>query len=158
MKRFAKSMLGVTLLEIMLVLAIAAMIIVMSVRYYQSASASQQANAVLQQIQGITAAADGLAQATGSYSAANVSSTTLAPLVPGGSVSGFITPWGTTIAISSVGASSYNVSLGLTPSGVCPLIVSKLVTNNHYQMTPSTAAGCSSSAATTVSYIYTANP
>ena len=80
MKRFAKSMLGVTLLEIMLVLAIAAMIIVMSVRYYQSASASQQVNAVLQQIQGITAAADGLAQATGSYSAANVSSTTLAPL------------------------------------------------------------------------------
>lgn len=158
MKRFAKSMLGVTLLEIMLVLAIAAMIIVMSVRYYQSASASQQANAVLQQIQGITAAADGLAQATGSYSAASVSSATLAPLVPGGSASGFITPWGTTIAISGVGASSYQVDLGNTPSGVCPLLVSKLVTNNHYQMTPSSAAGCSASAATAVRYTYVANP
>lgn len=158
MKRFAKSTLGVTLLEIMLVLAIAAMIIVMSVRYYQSASASQQANAVLQQVQGITAAADGLAQATGSYSAASVSATTIAPLIPGGSASGFITPWGTTITIGSVSSSSYSVDLGSTPSGVCPLLVSKLATNNHYAVTPSTPSGCTSGAATDVSYIYSANP
>lgn len=158
MRKLAKSMQGVTLLEIMLVLAIAAMIIVMSVRYYQSASASQQANAVIQQIQGITAAADGLAQATGSYQAANISTTTLAPLIPGGTTSGFITPWGTTITLSGVSSSSYTVDLGQTPSGVCPLIVSKLVTNNHYTMTPSSAGGCGTTGPTDVSYTYNANP
>jgi type II secretory pathway component PulJ len=49
MKKQARSILGVTLLEIMLVLAVAAMIIIMSVRYYESANSSQQANATLQQ-------------------------------------------------------------------------------------------------------------
>lgn len=156
MKRFEKSMLGVTLLEIMLVLAIAAMVIVMSVRYYQSASSSQQANAALQQVQGITAAADGLAQATGSYAAANISSTTLAPLMPGGSTSGFITPWGTTITIGTPTASTYQVTLPGVPSGVCPLLKSKLSANNHYVGVSSVT--CSATAATDLSYTYTANP
>lgn len=153
MKRSAKSMHGVTLLEIMLVLAIAAMIIVMSVRYYQSASASQQANAALQQIQGITAAADGLAQATGSYSAAGISTSTLAPLLPGGLTSGFITPWGTTITVTVSSPSKYTVTLPGTPSGVCPLLLSKLVANNHY-----TSSSTCGTAAADVVYDYTANP
>ena len=50
MKRTIKSIYGATLLEIMLVLAIAAMIIVMSVRYYQSAQMSSQANAFVAQV------------------------------------------------------------------------------------------------------------
>ncbi len=156
MKRFEKSMLGVTLLEIMLVLAIAAMVIVMSVRYYQSASSSQQANAALQQIQGITAAADGLAQATGSYATASVSVSTLAPLMPGGAASGFITPWGTTITIGTPAASSYQVTLPGVPSGVCPLLKSKLAANNHYVGVSSVS--CSATAATDLTYTYTANP
>ena len=81
MKRSLSSILGVTLLEIMLVLAIAAMIIVMSIRYYQSANASSQANALMQQIQAITAAADNIAQGAGGvYS--TISTTTLMPLFP----------------------------------------------------------------------------
>ena len=59
MKKFVKTA-GVTLLEVMLVLAIAAMIIVMSVRYYQSTNAANQANTVVQQITSIVAAADSL--------------------------------------------------------------------------------------------------
>ena len=146
---------GVTLLEVMLVLAVAAMIILMSVRYYQSATASQQANAALQQIQGITAAADSLAQASGSYSAGGVSTTSLAPLLPGGTTNAFTTPWGTTITITAVGASSYTVSLPGTPSGVCPLLTSKLRQNVHYStVTPAT---CTTSAAAVV-YTYLANP
>ena len=58
---------GVTLLEIMLVLAIAAMIIVMSVRYYQSTTNAQQANAFVAQMQAIAAAMDQLAESTHSY-------------------------------------------------------------------------------------------
>ena len=67
MKCFSKKNQGVTLLEVLLVLAIAAMIIVMSIRYYQSASTSQQVNMTMEEIQAITAAADNLAIGSGSY-------------------------------------------------------------------------------------------
>lgn len=145
MKRFSKSsMQGVTLLEIMLVLAIAAMIIVMSIRYYQSATSSQQANTVLEQIQAITAAADNLAQATGSYKAANVSTASIQALVPQNSMTA---PWGGAITIGTVNDSSYQVQIVGTPTAVCPLLLSRLNANNHFAM----AAGCAS-------YTYTANP
>lgn len=71
MKRSIRSAAGVTLLEIMLVLAIAAMIIVMSVRYYQSATTSQQVNNSIQQLQAYMAAADNLAVGSGSYTSVN---------------------------------------------------------------------------------------
>src|SRR5690348_8673772 len=105
MKRLS-SLLGVTLLEIMLVLAIAAMVIVMSVRYYQSASSSQQTNAVLSQIQAITAAADSLAQGTGTYSAATTSNITA--LMP---ANGMVPPWGGPSITVSAATSSYTASI-----------------------------------------------
>lgn len=151
MRRFSKSMLGVTLLEIMLVLAIAAMIIVMSVRYYQSATSSQQSNAVLQQVQALTAAADGLSQSSGSY--AGVTSAAVGPLLP---ANGLQTPWGTTITITP-STSSYTVNIPGVPTGVCPLLVSKLGANAHYSaLSPATAGACSGVG--TVSYTYLANP
>lgn len=151
MKRFGRAMLGVTLLEILLVLAIAAMIIVMSVRYYQSATSSQQANSTMQQIQAITAAADGLAQSTGSYSAGGVTTPTVQALVPQNSMT---TPWGTSITVPTATATTYTVTIPAVPSAVCPLIVSKLQANNHY----ATTATCTASAPTDVTYTYTANP
>src|SRR3990167_9644757 len=95
MRKYA-SMLGVTLLEIMLVLAVAAMIIVMSVRYYQSASASEQANSMLEMVQAITAAADGIAQPAGSYSGATTAA--ISPMMPNQSMK---TVWGGTVSIGS---------------------------------------------------------
>ncbi|VVC76826.1 hypothetical protein AQUSIP_21530 [Aquicella siphonis] len=157
MKRFYKSMLGVTLLEVMLVLAIAAMIIVMSVRYYQSASSSQQANAILQQVQGIVSAADSLAQAKGSYTASIISNSGLTPLLPGG---GLTTPWGEAITIGGVTDTTYTIDIGNVPSGVCPLLYSKLATNNHFSnggTTPFSPTDCGSTATATV-ITYTSNP
>jgi len=152
MKRVLKSRLGVTLLEVMLVLAIAAMIIVMSIRYYQSASSSQQANSVLEQIQGIVAAADGLAQAKGSYSAAGISQSSLTPLLPGGSWS---TPWGDPITIGDVTGTTYTIDLGTVPSGVCPLLTTKLSTNNHFTLSAPT---CTVGSGTAEVVTYTSNP
>lgn len=149
MKKMSKSILGVTLLEVMLVLAIAAMVIVMSVRYYQSATANQQANSLMQQIQGITAAADGLAQGSGSYSA--VDGAAVAQLMPGGATSGLKTPWGTTITITG-GLSTYTVSIPTVPANVCPLIVSQLAGNKKF--TSVTPATCNATGASTVGYIY----
>lgn len=146
MKRLSR-MLGVTLLEIMLVLAIAAMVIVMSVRYYQSASTSQQTNALLAQIQAITAAADSLAQGTGSYSAASQSS--VAALMP---ANGMAPPWGgaTTISIAGSG-SAYSASIPGVPPGVCAGLKSRLQANKHYStITCTTSVG-------TVTYTYTSN-
>jgi len=146
---------GVTLLEIMLVLAVAAMIILMSVRYYQSATSNQQANSALQQIQGITASADTLAQSSGSYAAANVSTTTLAPLLPGGAANAFTTPWGTTITIGAITGSSYTVTLPATPAAVCTILTSRLRQNVHFSnVQPAT---CPATAGN-VSYVYLANP
>jgi type II secretory pathway pseudopilin PulG len=157
MKRLSKSMHGVTLLEIMLVLAIAAMIIVMSVRYYQSANSSQQANALLQTVQGITAAADSLAQASGGYNTGGVTTANLGPLVPGGTAAGFPTPWGSQITVAGATANTYSVTIPSVPQAVCALFVSKLSADKHYAATPSDPAACPAGA-TSITYTYTANP
>ena len=148
MRRFAKSILGVTLLEIMLVLAIAAMIIVMSVRYYQSASSNQQANAALEMIQGIAAAADGLAQSTGAYNGATVTTANIQQLMPNNSLG---TPWGTTATFTPTSATVYTVSLPNTPAAVCPQLNSRLSANPKYTVT----SGACGAAAATFTYTYT---
>jgi type II secretory pathway pseudopilin PulG len=129
MKRHLKSsILGVTLLEIMLVLAIAAMVIVMSVRYYQSASTSSQSNAGIEMIQAITAAADSLAQASGSYNSASASQIT--------SIAGahaLALPWGGTATIAPT-TTNYVVNLGTVPTATCTQITLKLKTNTHYSL------------------------
>ncbi len=149
MKKITRVAAGVTLLEIMLVLAVAAMIIVMSVRYYQSANASQQATVVLQQITAITAAADSLSQGTGSY--AGVTAANITPLLAGSS--GLNTPWGTTITFSG-STSTYNVGIPGTPAAVCPLIWARLNGNTHF----SSLSSCNATGPATLSYTYIQNP
>jgi prepilin-type N-terminal cleavage/methylation domain-containing protein len=138
---------GVTLLEVMLVLAIAAMIIVMSVRYYQSATQSQQANAVLQMIQAVTANADGLALGANSY--AGVSTATIQSMLPNNSN---VTPWGGTLTIGTGTATTYPVSISSTPVVVCQKLVSALTANPKF--TSLTTCGAAGSAAATFSYTY----
>lgn len=151
MKRFAKSILGVTLLEVMLVLAIVAMIIVMSIRYYQSASASQQATQVIEQIQSIAAAADSLSTATGSYTG-SVSNTSLDGLLP---VNGRNTPWGSTVSVKAETASTYTLTVTGAPQGVCGLIVANVKNNTHFSAP--TPATCPASGITNLTYTYTKN-
>lgn len=149
MKKFSKSMLGVTLLEIMLVLAIAAMIIVMSVRYYQSATANQQANAILQMIQTVTANADGLAQGTGSYSGGSVSTTTLQPLMPNNTL---VTPWGGALTVTSATSSTYAVQITTMPAQVCAQVKARLAGNPKYTLVSNN--NCGTSGSMTFSYTY----
>ena len=123
MKKFAKlsSVLGVTLLEIMLVLAIAAMIIVMSIRYYQAATSSQQANVVVQKIAAIIAAADSMSLSTGSY--AGVTTNSIGGLLSNSG--GLVTPWGTDITVVG-GTTSYKVTIPDTPPSVCGILWGQL--------------------------------
>lgn len=123
MKRLSR-MSGVTLLEIMLVLAVAAMIIVMSIKYYNSAISSEQTNSLLQSIQAIQASEDTLAQTTGSYGVTTASGLNLP-------ASALYQPWGGTMTISS-GTTSFVINLSNVPSYVCKLVTAKFKSVPRY--------------------------
>lgn len=152
MKKFAKAIWGVTLLEIMLVLAIAAMIIVMSIKYYQSAQASQQATTVISTLTAITAAADAISQGTNSYS--NVNSANIQGYLS--SSGGGKAPWGATIGVSgsSGGGTSYVVTVPDMPAAVCGQVYGAMSGNPHI----TGMSACSSTASQTFTYTYTAYP
>lgn len=147
MKKIIKVMLGVTLLEIMLVLAIAALIIVMSIRYYNTTTYAQQTNDVLGTLQAITAAADNLAQGQGSYKAATNDAVTA---VVG--AKNMQTPWDNTksITITSPEDNTYKVTVPGAPSAVCTSLKEKLNANPKF-----TNPNCGSTGGTgDVTYTY----
>jgi Tfp pilus assembly protein PilE len=147
--RRLKTMLGVTLLEIMLVLAIAAMVVVVSIRYYQSATVSQQTNALMAQLQAISASADQLAQGSAGYGATAVNTTNMQALL--GST-GLMTQWAQPITVTGTSATTYTVSVPATPPGVCASIRLKLQANTRF-----TSVTCASTTAPgTLSYTYNA--
>jgi type II secretory pathway pseudopilin PulG len=127
MKKLLQSILGVTLLEIMLVLAIAAMVIVMSIRYYQSASNNQKIAAGLNAVTGIIAAGESVLGAKGSL--ATVASDAL-PYLPNGALPN--SPWGGQMTIQNGTATSYKISMPITanPPGVCAAFQSLIQQNS----------------------------
>jgi type II secretory pathway pseudopilin PulG len=128
MKRLVKTVIGVTLLEVMLVLAIAALIIVMSVRYYQSASTSQEAAAFLSQIQAVAAAMNSMSQSTGNYSGLG-SSNVIGILPP----NGLVVPWGSGKKITIVGsATNFVITATSVPAGICALITRQLTSSQNW--------------------------
>jgi Tfp pilus assembly major pilin PilA len=152
--KLIKKVLGVTLLEVMLVLAIAAMIIVMSVRYYQSATSSSQSNTALTQIQSIIVAADSISQAGGTYTGV-VTSSAISPLLPS---NGLVMPWGETATIGTGTSGSVStLTIGLTsiPTGVCPILFANLKANNHITISPT---ACTSGAVTAATITYNPAP
>lgn len=152
MKRSLKSIAGVTLLEIMLVMAIASMVIIMSIRYYQSATSAQQVNSVLEQLQGVVAAADGLSQGSGSYTSGLTGSpsSVITPLLP---KNGLIAPWGGAITFGATTPNTFSMTVNGTPAGVCGLLKAKLISNAHFGV----ATACSATAPTNLVVVYTGN-
>ncbi len=146
MKRTIKSIAGVTLLEIMLVLAIAAMVITMSVKYYAVANNSAHLNDAVEQIQSIAAAADGIASQTGSYTSAS-SSTGLGSVLPTGWQ---ILPWGAKLSVTG-GATSMTIAVPAVPYAICSTFNSRIISNPHFTQT--VACGTSGSAAS-LSFVY----
>lgn len=115
MKKSFRTMLGVTLLEIMLVLAIAAMVVVMSIRYYQQAASNQRVNAMVDIITGFVAAGESYLNAAGSYTQVNASK--LAPYLPNGSMPA--SPWGGAITIPTKTATTFTISIPSIPGTDC---------------------------------------
>ena len=138
MNRLTQKMRGVTLLEIMLVLAIAALLVVMSVRYYQSTRTSQQVDAMVEQIQSIVQAADGIAQEQG-YSATAVTTSAIGSTLPANAMT---SPWGTPITVAVTSATTFTITTTNVPAGVCSLLVAKYNQNKNFD---TTAISCPSS-------------
>lgn len=145
MKRSLKSILGVTLLEIMLVLAIAAMIIIMSVRYYQSATASQQANGFIAQVQAITAGMDSLAQGPGTY--VGITQSGVAAIIGPNNLQ---TGWNTPLTITATGPTTFTIAATGMPAAVCAIVSTRLTLDKHI-----TGATCDGSGAMTITYTST---
>lgn len=124
MNRNLKSMLGVTLLEIMLVLAIAAMVIVMSIRYYQSASSNQRVAAAADLLTGYIGGAESYVQAGGSF--ASITASKLATY--SGVSATAISPWGQAVSVSGT-TTGFTVNFGTVPSTDCTKLMGLLKTN-----------------------------
>jgi len=134
MKQFARSNLGVTLLEIMLVLAIASMVIVMSIRYYQSASSNQQATNAIQGIQGIIAAMDNLGM-NGGYT--NVTTADLTSVVGANNMR---TPTNALYTVTGNTATTYVLTAPLNGT-ICPNVMAKLRNNAKITVPDCSATG-----------------
>jgi Tfp pilus assembly protein PilE len=128
MKHLIKAAVGVTLLEIMLVLAVAAMIVVMSIRYYQAAQTSQKANLALSEAQAIMAAMDNLGVSAG-YG--GVTQTNLSAVA--GSLN-MKTPNGGSVVLGTVTATTYTITMPLT-AATCPSVSAKLQGNSKITAT-----------------------
>lgn len=122
MKREAE--LGITLIETLLVLGIAALIIVMSVRYYQSTVYSEQAVAFTTMAQAIAAAQNSLSQGTGTYTSSNSS---LSSILPAG---GMEQPWGGQVKVVKVKPGTFTIQTTGMDRGVCAIVIKQLMAYN----------------------------
>lgn len=137
MRRSLRLMLGATLLEVMLVLSIVALIILMSVRYYQSTTTASQTEQVLGIISAITAAADNLSLGTaGGYS--NVTAANMSSVV---GTANMTSPWGGSITFGTGNTTSYSVTIPKPTAGVCTSILIKLKTNSKFTSVSCTGGG-----------------
>jgi len=121
--------LGVTLFEIMLVLAVSVSIIVMSIRYYGSTVASHQANSAMEQIMVISSTVDRVKSSGASYQ--NILGG-LPSMLPPNSLT---TAWNTQISFENINEKSYSVVLSGMPPSVCSQVYNQLNANGHFHVT-----------------------
>ena len=138
MKRSFKSVLGVTLLEIMLVLAIAAMIVVMSIRYYQTASLNQKVAAAMDSITAVVAASESYMSAT---STVPTNASNVTPYLPGSVMPN--SPWtGVLVIAKGSGTGEYTITVPNVPAAACTPLMNLVKTNPKMSQTaPTCSAG-----------------
>ena len=144
MKKLTK-MAGITLLEVMLVLAVAALIIVMSIRFYNSAIANNEVNGALEMGQAVISAADGFAAGTG-----NMSSVTQAGIqgtLPNNSLT---LPWNQQMTITNITGTSITINYAAVPTAVCPALQARLNASN-----PKVVCGACAAGVGTLACVYT---
>lgn len=100
-----------------------------------ASSTNNQVNDAITLLQGVSAAANELAN--GNYTNSKVTFDNIKAMMPGKSDTSMDTPWGTTLTFSVINATSYKVALPTTPEDVCKQLSSRLVSNPKYtKITP----------------------
>lgn len=127
---YKTKMLGVTLLEIMLVLAIIGVVIAMSIRYFQSASSGQRIASGLNAVQGVVGAVENYRMGGGQMSSIDSAKA----YMPGGEWPA--SPW-TGKIVTVAGTSNYSITMDVA-STACVDFKAKLEANGF------TTSACSS--------------
>lgn len=146
-----KRLLGVSLLEIMLLLGIAAGIIIMSVRYYQTAMINREANGALSLVQAVVSAADSLSVGTDSYED-NVTTEKLESILK---ASGMRTPWNTKLEVEYAEPHSYVIKFPDISGKTCVVLKSKMAGDKQTDTSPT---GCPREGRVDFVYIYNKYP
>ncbi|HSW94347.1 MAG TPA: hypothetical protein VLJ15_08370 [Gammaproteobacteria bacterium] len=130
MKKSFRTMLGVTLLEIMLVLAIAAMVVVMSIRYYQSATTNQKVASTLNNITAIVAAGENYLSSQGTYE--KIGPADVTPYMPGNKMPS--SGWGGEMGVENGSANGYDITVPSVPTGACKQLAALIKQNGKVTM------------------------
>lgn len=152
-----KSIKGIGLLELMLSLAIIAVLLIMATRYYSSASASQKIQAAVDQINATRSAVQNAAAGISTSS----SSATIGDLVAAGylplsfvagvsnasaaaGMSSGVTPWGGSISIGNFSTKTFDITMDTPNSQTCTAVQNKI----NATAAQGSAASCSDSTLT----------
>lgn len=124
MKKILKSVLGVTLLEVLLVLVIASLVLVMSIRYYQTASGQAKVNAGTSIVMGLITSVDsyvasgGLIGGVANCGGGSETCQVLASYLPNGKLPA--SPWGNGyVGVDGSAVTSYNIIFPAIPASDC---------------------------------------
>ena len=151
MNKILQKQRGISLLEVMLSLAIIAIILLLATRYYVVASKSASLNATTALIGSIQQGAAQYRVGQGSY--ANMTQTTL---INQGSIAktdqtsdgtGIVTEWGAVTVDGSAGT-SYKITLDTLPFDVCTNLT------NRYSTSATVSPGCTGGATTDLTITY----
>lgn len=147
---------GIGLLELMLSLAIIAILLILATRYYQSTSQSQKVNQAAGDIQALIAA---VANVRAGNPNGNVTDTDITAFIPpswGGSMSN-ANPWGGAYTVNSPGTAPYfvTVTVGGMGNTACQALASLMQSN---MATPSTYNSASVCSGTNFSAVLGVNP
>jgi hypothetical protein len=115
----------------MLVLAIAAMVVVMSIRYYQSATTNQKVATTLNNITAIIAAGENYFSSQGTF--VGIVDANITPYMPGNAMP--ISGWGGPMVVNGGTPTSYTINIPNIPAtGPCKQLTGLLQQNGKATM------------------------
>lgn len=118
---------GIGLLELMLSLAIIAILLIMATRYFTSANTNQQVSNATDMFNGVRASVNSYYSDNGpAAQAPTLSGLVTAGYLPssyGGSTS---SPWGTAMSIPSATAGHFSVQMSSVPASACAMLIARL--------------------------------
>lgn len=154
---------GVSLIELMLALAIIAIILVIATRYFARANLSQQVNNATDQVMGVRAAANSyLSDKAGSGASATLS---MGNLVTAGylpesykgasaTAGAGVNPWNGDISVT-LAKGQYAIVVTGIPAAACPLLKEKLSGNTNTGLNESVTGTCSTGDVSTLTANFT---